>query len=1091
MKEVQVMLARIVFIMVTIGILGGLLPPPLITQSKNDQERLLHEGLQLSDQALSKEDLQKAAAEYQEALNIYRRNGDGIREAQTLKELGNVYYLLEKFDEAELHYEKALKRAREIAHPATTGRALNNLGAICKHRKQYSKAAELYKESLAIAIQIADTRLQTIVLNNLGQNYSESGQYAMAVEHFKKLLKLAKTTDNRGEETIALKSLGQMYYRLQRYSEAAVNYEEMLRVARRNHNVRGEFDALTGLGNVSQATLKSLEAIRYRQRSLEIAKNLGDNSLLCIAFGNLGIAFYDMGGYADSTDHLERALELARKIPDAHKVMILLSELGLVHHARAQYAEAVKFFKESSSMAESIRSDLGAANALGNLGVVHRKLGRYSEAGDCYKKSLDFRRKTGDRRGEIIDLNNLGFLYATIGEREKAMPYYEKAVAVCLEIGVPAHAIRRNMAELYLDGGDLEKAEPLVAELDHYALSGRYSILKGDLSAARDQYERLLQWTLRHRSAENMFIAYTGLALSHELQNANEDAARWYREAVDLVEKMRSSVRPTDRAEFYHTREGGFLRTAPYEGLARVLFNLNRPLEAFKVSEYSKARVFAESMSMRGKHSHRNVPAKTIEQDSKLNEQLAKVSGRLQKAYEKDSRDSIALLESQVNQLKALLTDHVKALRKDYPIFAATKYPLPMDLKESYLKDDERALVYDVTDNGVLIYLTKGKELIKAVFKPIGRKELDELVFAFMEPLNQALAISGDADKRQKSFDLAAGKRLSNILLEDVLPKMPEHVSLIVIPDDALGVLPFEMLVLNDEGVVGTNKELAYVTGAEYFGDRNLISYCHSITSLTLSRIHAESRRPRTKMLLIADPVYELEDDRVERSPQKETPTGGLAQILAEIFRGFTQGQDGKRMGGINFTRLKRTGDLVGALEELRRNSLTVCTGFDAAKDNFLLNIRPTLDQYDTVIFATHGYFGKDLPGIMEPVLVLTLVPPGTDGYLRMSDVMDLKMNADIVALTACQSGLGKRTAGEGTMGMGRAFQYVGARSVLMSLWSVSQYTSVELVTSFFRNMKNGKGKVEALAAARTELRQRGFDHPFFWAPFILVGETK
>ena len=123
---------------------------------------------------------------------------------------------------------------------------------------------------------------------------------------------------------------------------------------------------------------------------------------------------------------------------------------------------------------------------------------------------------------------------------------------------------------------------------------------------------------------------------------------------------------------------------------------------------------------------------------------------------------------------------------------------------------------------------------------------------------------------------------------------------------------------------------------------------------------------------------------------------------------------------------------------------------------------------------------------------MLTLVnqPEGQDGFLRQSEVMGLKMNSDVVALTACQSGLGKRISGEGTMGMGRAFQYAGAKSVLMSLWSVAQNSSVQLTDSFFRHLKEGKSKLEALKLARGEIRKAGYDHPFFWAPFILVGEV-
>jgi CHAT domain-containing protein len=107
-----------------------------------------------------------------------------------------------------------------------------------------------------------------------------------------------------------------------------------------------------------------------------------------------------------------------------------------------------------------------------------------------------------------------------------------------------------------------------------------------------------------------------------------------------------------------------------------------------------------------------------------------------------------------------------------------------------------------------------------------------------------------------------------------------------------------------------------------------------------------------------------------------------------------------------------------------------------------------------------------------------------------MTDVMGLKMNANIVALIACQTGLGKELSGEGVMSMGRAFQYAGARSVLMSLWSVAEKSSVQLVENFFRNLKDRKGKLEVLKTAREEIRKGGFDHPFFWASFILVGEV-
>jgi CHAT domain-containing protein len=127
----------------------------------------------------------------------------------------------------------------------------------------------------------------------------------------------------------------------------------------------------------------------------------------------------------------------------------------------------------------------------------------------------------------------------------------------------------------------------------------------------------------------------------------------------------------------------------------------------------------------------------------------------------------------------------------------------------------------------------------------------------------------------------------------------------------------------------------------------------------------------------------------------------------------------------------------------------------------------------------------------MEPVLALTMVPPGVDGFLTMSEVAGLKTNADIVALTACQTGVGVDLAGEGVLSIGRAFQCAGARAVAMSLWSVSEDSSVALMDEFFKRVREGKPKLEAWTEARRQLRKAGFEHPFFWASFVLVGEAQ
>ena len=529
---------------------------------------------------------------------------------------------------------------------------------------------------------------------------------------------------------------------------------------------------------------------------------------------------------------------------------------------------------------------------------------------------------------------------------------------------------------------------------------------------------------------------------------------------------------------------GGFYRTTPYEGLARILVKMKKPLEAFKESEYTRARIFAEAISRRAEYEGYDIPPDIRDQDASLTDQMASLTKNLQNAYENENKDQISSLEPQVKEISEKFAAHVDMLRDQYPLFAATHYPQPMDLNKTALRDDEWTLAYHVTDPGLLMYVAKGKSLVSCHLKPITRKEIDSLVRRFREPVE--ITAGDDIKSKLRTFDFAAGKRLYDLILADALSIIPVNSPVVVIPDDSLGVIPFEMFPMNNDGKMAEDREIPYSVGAEFVGDRNPISYYQSVTALTLARIHRKSENLDGKLLLYADPVFQAEDTRAKTIDKK---TAGTPVKKHHIDLMNTMARD--YVSGEKIPRLPLTSRLAQNLAAIYGGSAECHTGLDASKDKFLKQVAPSLTNYEQIIFATHGYFGSDLPGIMEPVLILSLIPAGTDGYLRMSEVAGLKMNAEVVALTACQTGLGKRLSGEGTMGMGRSFQYAGARSVLMSMWSVAEHSSVTLVENFFRYMKSGKGRLEALRLARSDIRQAGYDHPFFWAPFILVGEVE
>ena len=291
------------------------------------------------------------------------------------------------------------------------------------------------------------------------------------------------------------------------------------------------------------------------------------------------------------------------------------------------------------------------------------------------------------------------------------------------------------------------------------------------------------------------------------------------------------------------------------------------------------------------------------------------------------------------------------------------------------------------------------------------------------------------------------------------------------------------MLVLNDGGKIVTNNNILNTAGAEFFGDRNPISYYQSITALTLARNFGKGMGSGSRMLVMCDPVFETDDPRYVQS-RRAAELAALNKLTKDVL------MSAQSQNNITWPRLAQTRQLGESLRKDDPNATEIYEGLQATKAAFF---KQDLTKYRNIVFATHGYAGMDLGGLREPVLVLTLVnqPPDQDGFLRMSEVMGLKLNTDVVALTACQSGLGKRISGEGTVGMGRAFQYAGAKSSLMSMWSVVEKSSVELTEAFFRNIKQGKPKLEALRLAREHIRKAGYDHPFVWAPFILVGEVE
>jgi len=987
---------------------------------------------------------------------------------------------LGQYDKSADFYEKSLAISSKTGDQQMMGRTLNNLGEIHRLKGQYGMAVEAYEKSMAISGKIGDRQMVGRTLNNLGIVYQGRGQYDKAIDSYEKSIAISRAISDRQMVGRTVNNLGEVYRLKGQYDMAVEAYEKAMAISREIVDPEATGNSLNNLGLVYKSWGQYDKAVDSYTKSLEVARTIKNRRGIGRTLNNVGLVYADWGQYDKAIEYYQKSLSISEEIGDREMVGKTLNNLGLVYKDWGQYDKAVEFYEKSQEVAHEVGDRQGEGRLLNNMGLVYADWGQYDKAIEYYQKSLSISREIGDRQMVGKTLNNLGLVHAHRGEHEAAINNYQQGLAIYEELKVPTRWPKNLVANLYLDKGDLARAEPLVREAGYWSTFGRFFLLSSNYEKSKEYYEKLQTHSEKNRNADNLFTAYTGLGLAYEGMGKDEDALKCYRNAVQLTEELRSTLTPAQREKFFDVRINGFYRTAPYEGLARVLMKMEKPEDAFTGSEYTRARLFAEALSRLSAESGSDIPADVLKEDKDLNDKLAALKKTRQNAYEKSDKLLIESLEPQIVDVEKKFHAHVDMLREKYPLFAATRYPQPMALTQTALNDDEWVLSYDVTDPGLIVYLTKGKSLVKAHFKKIPRKQIDDLVRSFRNPLE--LKPDDSIPKKLEQFDFAAGKKLTDILLGDILPQIPENTPLIVVPDDSLGVLPFEMLVLNAGGWVKSDRRIPYTSGSRFFGDRNPISYYQSVTALTLARTFAKKRHSGLDVLIMDDPVFEADDPRLkhvvrsERIQLQKSLPGNLMSVRNEI--------------DVTFDRLPLTAKLGESLEKLDPAKTRRYTGLEASKAALFDS---PLERYGSMVFATHGYFGKDLPGVMEPVLILTLVgqPKGKDGYFRMSEVMGLKITADMVALTACQTGLGRRLTGEGVMGMGRAFQYSGAKTALMSLWTVEENASVSLVESFFRNIKAGKSKLKALQLARNDIRKSGYDHPFFWAPFILVGEVR
>jgi CHAT domain-containing protein len=762
-----------------------------------------------------------------------------------------------------------------------------------------------------------------------------------------------------------------------------------------------------------------------------------------------------------------------------------LNHLADLYRAQGEYALAEPLYRQAREITKQVLGERHPdyATNLNNLAGLYQDQEDYAKAEPLFCQARDICKQVlGEHHPDYADsLSNLATLYWAQGEYAKAEPLFHQARDICKQVlgeHHPHYALcLNNLAMLCKDQGDYAKAEPLCRQA--------IAALRLQADGPPPPFEQLTALDLWPLPTTVSLLANYCTVLEQGLGRQPTAAQLRAAEhafalALDVRERLRREVLEHAASKLLHgTKEIDLIPRRL--GLCQRLFALEgraADLEtALSTAEQGTARVFLEQLGKARALSVGQVSPELRTQEAALRRQLRELDTRLAKAQnqptDKRDPDKVGQLLNEQHRVEAQLTALIRRMEKDYPQYAALQYPKPCSLAEARacLSPSEVALLF--VPGAATSYVV----LVEA--RPAPADKAHGLAI-YPLPSHDDLADDISALTDRESLERpgrarAAGQQAYELLLAPVRERI-RGKDLVIIPGGPLGYVPFEALV--EDG--------------HYLIENHRIRYAPSLTALHLVHLWEKTRaKPQRPLWALADPVYDKADERAEgKADLAQASRDALAEYLTRATRGPSAAAE-------RYHRLRFTNSEADAIRGLLGASdQDVLTGLHASEAAVkAASAKGLLAQARYVHFATHGILGLDTG--QPPALVLSLVGNDSshdadgginDGFLRLDEVTRLQLNADLVVLSACETGKGRLYAGEGVTGLARAFLYAGSRGVVASLWAVDDRETATFMARMYTGLKDGQAAADALRAAKLEMI-RAKKAPVFWAPFILIGE--
>lgn len=938
-------------------------------------------------------------------------------------------------------------------------RVLNRRGT----KEDLNKAIEKYKEAVPHLRLAGDSRGEGQVFEMVGEIYYSFSEYRESISYVDQAVKIYSAAGLSGDEARALGTLASCYLSMSQWQKSIDIYQEALVLSKKTGNRRSEAFILSNLASAYSEWGEYQRAIEFSQKALLLRREVNDRRGEGRTLVQMGDIYRDISDNQRALDYFNQAVPILREQKDLQWEGYVLEDIGTVYEALGDYENAVENYTLTLSIMRSIGDRRIEASMYEHIGGVYLKRAEFQKALDSLNRGLLIYKSVGFLVGEVDSLNKIGQVHQQLHDYQKALSFFNQALSLSREIKNSNRTATStfNLGVLYTDLGEPQKS----SEYLRRALATQNGL--SPQSEASVLYE----------------LAYAQI----RLDNINE-ARVLLESALRILDSIRSSVMTRELRISYLASKWDY-----YNLYIDVMMQLHKQSAspelmaiAFQTSEHVRARVLQELLTEARIDIRRGVDSELVTQEQSLQQMLGAKGEVLMKLRMSSNRgEEEVSVEKEINGLKTELRQIQTEIRQKSPSYAALTQSETLNLKEiqqqilgpdtillEYSLGAERSYLWLVTQTSIDAFELPKRSTIEDAAQQVydvltARTRCKPGKDREAVPLTQAVQL-------EARYPQIAAK-LSEMVLRPATAQLGNK-RLLIVSEGVLQSIPFGALPLPTLG----NRTAQPWT--PLMAEHEVINL-PSASTLAVLRHELAGRKAAPKTLAaIANPILDAASlARFNASLNINT----LATAADSPLRNFGVACAGMGVPALPFS--KREAEAIAALTAPNDRQLMV--GLDASRAKIL---GADLTQYRIIHFATHGLLNSRHPDLSG--LVLSLVDEKgmeQNGILQLHEIYNLKLNADLVVLSACETALGTEIRGEGRIGMTRGFMYAGAARVLASLWKVDDEATRDLMKLFYEKLLREKMRpAAALRAAQLEMRrQKRWQSPYFWGAFTLQGE--